>query len=163
VGGSTSSSSQEVSLTPEAQELMANELAMFSQMFLPAEMVGRQDALRGLGPAFGKTAGAQGTTKMLDLAQLATRGAGTQAGLTPDRLTQALTPMETARPEALGDMQQIFRQMAMQKNGLMDPRFAQFLRPDVQTSGSTEASAGQQAAQAASMAIAVAGLIAAIV
>lgn len=163
MGGSTSTSTQEIELSPEAQELMANELAMFSQMFLPAEMQGRQDALKGLGSGFGETAGAKGTEKMLDLAQSATTGAGKQAGMGPRNLTQALTPMQQQRPEALGDMQNIFRQMATQKSGLMDPRFAQFLRPDVQTDSSSSPTAGAQAAQAASMAIAVAGLIAAIV
>lgn len=164
MGGSTTTQTQDIELTPEAQELMAKELALFSQTFLPAEMAGRGDALRGLGPGFAETAGAKGTAKTLDLARLATTKAGTQVGLRGTRsLGDVLSGMDTQRPEAMAGMQNIFQQMAMSKNSLMDPRWAQFLRPDVTTAGSTEPTAGAKAAQAASMAIAVAGLVASVV
>lgn len=163
-GGSTTTSTQEVELSPEAQQLMADELALFTKAFLPAEMSARGDALQGLGPAFASTAGAKGTEKALDVAKLATTKAGGQGNLSAPSLTAALAPQETAKPEAMGGMQNIFRQMAMQKNSLMDPRFASFMRPDVnQSTEGGGPTAGQQAMQAASLAVAVAGTVASLI
>lgn len=162
MGGSTTSTQQEIELSPEAQKLMAEELSLFTQQFLPAEMYGRGEALRGLGPDFATTSGAKGTARMLDIGEKVTARAGQARGIGGESLAQALAPMQEIRPEALGGMQNLYRQMATQKSSLMDPRFAQFLRPDVQTTSSSSPTAGAQAAQAASLAIAVASVVAII-
>lgn len=162
-GGGTTTSEQKVTLTPEAQQLMAQELALFGNAFLPAEMGARGDALTGLGPRFAGTTGAKGTDSALAMARNATQQAGKQAGVAPKALTGALGDLDVSRPETMGNMQNVFRQMAMSQGGMMDPRFAQFLKPEVETSSDFEPSAGAKAAQAASMAIAVAAVAATVI
>ena len=168
MGGGTTTSEQEISLSPEAQQLMSQELTLFGKNFLPAEMGARNDALKGLGPLFAQSAGARGTGNALNLARQATATAGADAKMATPAMTGAMREMDTAKPDAMNSLQQVFRQMAMSKGSLVDPRFAQFLRPDVNQSSEFEPSTGSKVAtgvgmglSAAAVAVGVALLIAA--
>ena len=163
MGGGTTTSEQEISLSPEAQQLMSQELALFGKNFLPAEMGARNDALKGLGPLFAQTAGARGVGNALNLARTATTTAGAQAGVAPTAMSGVMRDLDTAKPDAMNSLQQVFRQMAMTKGSLMDPRFAQFLRPDVNQTSEFEPSTGSKVATGVGMAIAAAGIAAVII
>ena len=158
-GGGTTTSEQEISLSPEAQQLMSQELALFGKNFLPAEMGARNDALTGLGPLFAKTAGARGTGNALNLAKQATATAGADAKLATPAMTGVMRDMDTTKPEAMNNLQNVFRQMAMSKGSLVDPRFAQFLRPDVNSTSEFEPSTGSKAVQGVGMGLAAAAVV----
>jgi len=181
MGGKGATSQQEIKLSPEAQQLMSDELRLFMNTVLPAQTQLQGQIGRGLVPGLGGnlaalpaaalaplspggirgTPAAQATRRAQDLAQTATRVGGAAGGLPGASLNRALAQIETESPELLGNLQNVFRGIAEQQQGFADPRFAQFLRPDVTTT--TEQGTGAQAAQAASMAIAAAGVAAAII
>jgi hypothetical protein len=158
-GGGTTKAEQKIVLSPEAQQALSRELQLFAGNFLPQEMGVRGDIVRGLGQRGAPTAGSQGTDRALHLASLATGTAGKQAHVAPENFAGLLQEMDEQRPEAQEGLQQMFRQLAMKPGNLIDPRFAQFLRPDVSTSSQFKPSTGSQVTQGAGMALAAAGLV----
>jgi hypothetical protein len=162
-GSGTTTTEQEITLSPEAQQLMAQELSLFGTNFLPAEMAGRQDALKGLGPAFAATAGAAGTRNAMNLAKSATTGAGRGLQIRPKTMGSITSAMDATRPEAMGNLQNVFRQMAMNKGSLMDPRFAQFLRPDINQSSEFNPSTGSKVMTGVGTAVAAAAVVVGII
>jgi hypothetical protein len=151
---------QDIQLTPEAKRLMTDELSLFLKTFLPAQYQGHQDVLKGLGPLFGETAAATGTQRALGTAKGATRAAGAQAGLSPTAVSTALTDVGEEEALLVDGLRNLFANISMQQGDMIDPRFAQFLRPDVTTE--TDPGTGQQVAQGLSMALAAAGLAVAV-
>ena len=71
---------------------------MFLQTFLPAETAAQGDVLRGLGPFFGETRGAEATRAATGMARAATRTAGEQRGMPAGDITRALVPIEEESP-----------------------------------------------------------------
>jgi hypothetical protein len=71
--------------------------------------------------------------------------------------------MDATRPEAMGNLQNVFRQMAMNKGSLMDPRFAQFLRPDINQSSEFNPSTGSKVMTGVGTAVAAAAVVVGII
>jgi hypothetical protein len=162
-GGGTTTTEQEIKLSPEAQQLMAQELSLFGKNFLPAEISGRSDALKGLGPEFAATAGAAGTRSALNMGRTATTAAGRGLQIRPRTMSSVTGALDTARPDAMGNLQNVFRQMAMNKGSLMDPRFAQFLRPDINQTSETNPSTGSKVMAGVGTAVAAAAVVVGII
>ena len=127
---------------------------------MPAQEAAQGDVLKGLGPFFSETRGAAATKAATGMARTATRTAGEQEDIGLPGVTHSLQRIEEEDPMMLTQLQNLFKNIAMNETGMVDPRFAQFLRPDVTTS--TSAGSGQTAATAAGLAIGVAALAVAI-
>jgi len=161
MGDKGSTSTQEVQLSPEAQRLLSQELSTFLSTFLPAQEAAQGDVLRGLGPFFATTRGAEATRAATGMARTATRTAGEQRGMPEGDITQAIQRIEEESPDLLNTLRTLFAQIAMGSGEMVDPRFAQFLRPDVRSQ--TSPGGGQIAQGAVGLALGGAGLAQAII
>ena len=146
----------QVDFSPEAQQVLQNELQLFLQGFLPSQQAAQQQTLQGIGPFGQEGVSAQNMQRAIAPVPQAVQTAGEQYGVAQPDISSALTMLGEQRPELLNSYLQFLGQVPEGTTSLIDPRFAQFLRPDV--TQVTNQSPLSQATQFAGIGTSVGGL-----
>ncbi len=120
---------QDLQLTPEARAILANELQLFSQQFLPEQQQLFANMLQRLGLMNVATPEITGLTAASDTARQATQQAGQQYGLSGLQLGNTDRALASNQPDLVAGLQALMEQLGTRQQSLVDPRFAQFLQP----------------------------------
>lgn len=149
-----------VKMSPQARTAATNEIGLLLDYLGPRQEALQQDVVQGMGGDLRETGAGRGLQEALSIAPVAVKGAGKAAGMDAGDMGGVLDDLQVGRQAGYANLAQMFDQMGVRTDSLVDPRFAQFLKPE--TESSTKPGSGQQAATYASLAIAAAGIAIAI-
>lgn len=128
--------SQGVVLSPEAKNILGQELQLFEGHYAPGQQQALQGVLSRLASQSPTTAATQGLAQTNQLARTATRTAGQHYGLPAREQGNNQTTLFEDEEDLLQALQALFEHIGTQQSSLIDPRFAQFLAPRVSNPGS---------------------------
>ena len=166
--GSTTTADTKILLSDEARAALTKELGLFNDVVQPAQGNVENQLLSILGRAAptadrSNLPGLRGAADTLGLPALATSHAAAARGIATPNVAQAIEHLRTNVPQLLDLIRGHALQSASQTDSFTDPRFAQFLRPDIVNTSETSPGSGAVAGQAAGLALSVAGIAAAII
>lgn len=124
--------SQSLFLSPEAKQILGQELQLFGQQFIPEQEMAFSEILRRLGNPSAPVASAQGLKQASGTARRATQQAGATYGLPATATGPVQDDLLANEDDLLKALQAFFEQVGTQQRSLVDPRFAQFLSPQLQ-------------------------------
>lgn len=123
---------QSLLLSPEAKQILGQELQLFGQQFVPEQEMAFSEILRRLGSPTAPIPSAQGLRQASGTARQATQLAGRTYGLPVTALGTLQDDLLANEDDLLKALQAFFEQIGTQQRSLVDPRFAQFLAPQLQ-------------------------------
>ena len=124
--------SQSLFLSPEAKQILGQELQLFGQQFIPEQEMAFSEILRRLGSPTASVPSAQGLRQASGTARQATRQAGATYGLPAAATGPVQEDLLANEDDLLKALQAFFEQVGTRQRSLVDPRFAQFLSPQLQ-------------------------------
>src|ERR1041385_8228668 len=154
----TTTTSQQLIFDPAAKDTLNRELQYYGGVEQPrqqAQMQSLLDILRQQGPtgARAQSPGYSGLTNLLGVAPAAMAHAGSSRGIQTPEFSNALATLHASAPQLVELLRQYALQSAGKTQGIVNPQFAELLRPDVFKSQTTEQGTGTQVLQGAGTAL----------